>query len=141
MGELHCRGIQQCLPHVHLLHRQREVQRECPSLGGKKCSSSSKFRLIVIALVTEFYFLNGVCQVFKKEPSHFPFFFKCVMEAVLAGDEAGLTLKEQTVLLVFLDHCFNSLVCTTTLIFICNLGNVMSVGLLLVGSTRMFVFM
>ncbi|XP_023277183.1 intron-binding protein aquarius-like, partial [Seriola lalandi dorsalis] len=47
--------------------------------------------------------------VFKKEPSHFPFFFKCVMEAVLTGEEAGLTLKEQTVLLVFLDHCFNSL--------------------------------
>lgn len=52
-------------------------------------------------------------QVFKKEPSHFPYFFKCVMEAVLAGEEAGLTLKEQTVLLVFLDHCFNSLVCHT----------------------------
>lgn len=81
----------------------------------------------------------GVYQVFKKEPSHFPFFFKCVMEAVLAGDEAGLTLKEQTVLLVFLDHCFNSLVCTTTLIFISNLGNVMSVMLLLVGSMRMSI--
>lgn len=35
------------------------------------------------------------------------------MDAVLAGEEAGLTVKEQTVLLVFLDHCFNSLVCTT----------------------------
>lgn len=55
-----------------------------------------------------------VYQVFKKEPSHFPFFFKCVMEAVLAGEEAGLALKEQTVLLVFLDHCFNSLVRTIT---------------------------
>jgi len=32
------------------------------------------------------------------------------MEAVLAGEETSLTLKEQTVLLVFLDHCFNSLV-------------------------------
>lgn len=36
------------------------------------------------------------------------------MEALLAGEEAGLTLREQTVLLVFLDHCFNSLVCTIT---------------------------
>lgn len=51
-------------------------------------------------------------QVFKKEPRHFSFFFKCVMAALLAGDEGGLTLKEQTVLLEFLDHCFNSLVCT-----------------------------
>ena len=62
-------------------------------------------------------------QVFKKEPGHFPFFFKCVMEAVLAGDEAGLSLKEQTVLLVFLDHCFNSLVGTITHISIGYFGN------------------
>lgn len=62
------------------------------------------------------FLLFAVFQVFKKEPSHFPFFFKCVMEAVLADEQAGLTLKEQTVLLVFMDHCFNSLVCTTTLI-------------------------
>lgn len=53
-----------------------------------------------------------VSKVFKKVPAHFPFFFKCVMEALLAGEEAGLTVKEQTVLLVFLDHCFNSLVRT-----------------------------
>lgn len=62
------------------------------------------------------FLLFAVFQVFKKEPRHFPFFFKCVMEAVLADEQAGLTLKEQTVLLVFMDHCFNSLVCTTTLI-------------------------
>lgn len=49
--------------------------------------------------------------MFKKEPDHFPFFFKCVREAALAEGEAGFTLKEQTILLVFLDHCFNSLVC------------------------------
>ena len=64
-------------------------------------------------------------QVFKKEPNHFPFFFKCVMEAVLAGDEAGLTLKEQTVLLVFLDHCFNSLVRYTTLTSIFHFVSIM----------------
>lgn len=80
-----------------------------------------------------------VYQVFKKEPGHFPFFFKCVMEAVLAGDEAGLTLKEQTVLLVFLDHCFNSLVRTTTLISICHFENAMSLMLLYVGSVTMLV--
>lgn len=50
-------------------------------------------------------------QVFKKEPRHFPFFVQCVMEASLAGKEKGLSLREQTVLLLFLDHCFNSLVC------------------------------
>uniref|UniRef100_A0A673Z151 Uncharacterized protein n=1 Tax=Salmo trutta TaxID=8032 RepID=A0A673Z151_SALTR len=41
------------------------------------------------------------CEVFKKVPSHFPYLFKCVMEDV--------SLKEQTVLLVFLHHRFNSL--------------------------------
>lgn len=58
-----------------------------------------------------FCFFDGI-QVFKKEPDHFPFFFKFVRKAVLADSEAGFTLKEQTVLLVFLDHCFNSLVCS-----------------------------
>lgn len=45
VGKLHTWGVQQCLPYVHLLHRQWEVQRECPSLGGKTCSTSSKIRL------------------------------------------------------------------------------------------------
>uniref|UniRef100_A0A8C2HN02 Aquarius intron-binding spliceosomal factor n=1 Tax=Cyprinus carpio TaxID=7962 RepID=A0A8C2HN02_CYPCA len=34
----------------------------------------------------------------------------CVMESCLSGEQLGLSLKEQTVLLLFLDHCFNSLV-------------------------------
>lgn len=49
-------------------------------------------------------------QVFKKAPAHFPHFFRCVMESCLSGEQLGLSLKEQTVLLLFLDHCFNSLV-------------------------------
>lgn len=49
-------------------------------------------------------------QVFKRAPAHFPHFFKCVMESCLSGEQLGLSLKEQTVLLLFLDHCFNSLV-------------------------------
>lgn len=44
------------------------------------------------------------------------------MEAVLADEKAGLTLKEQTILLVFLDHCFNSLVCTAPLTSSIDLG-------------------
>lgn len=58
--------------------------------------------------------VNTVCcvslQVFKKAPAHFPHFFRCVMESCLSGEQLGLSLKEQTVLLLFLDHCFNSLV-------------------------------
>lgn len=53
-------------------------------------------------------------QVFKKAPTHFPHFFRCVMESCLSGERLGLSLKEQTVLLLFLDHCFNSLVSSHT---------------------------
>ncbi|XP_041668870.1 RNA helicase aquarius [Cheilinus undulatus] len=72
--------------------------------------SSNAYLMSICCIVNEKFRENvPAWEVFKKEPSHFPFFFKCVMEAVLAGEDAGLTLKEQTVLLVFLDHCFNSL--------------------------------
>ncbi|XP_029585739.1 RNA helicase aquarius isoform X2 [Salmo trutta] len=72
--------------------------------------SSNAYLMSICCIVNEKFRENvPAWEVFKKEPSHFPYFFKCVMEAVLAGEEAGLTLKEQTVLLVFLDHCFNSL--------------------------------
>ncbi|KAI4803942.1 hypothetical protein KUCAC02_025587 [Chaenocephalus aceratus] len=72
--------------------------------------SSNAYLMSICCIVNEKFRENvPAWEVFKKEPSHFPFFFKCVMEAVLASEGAGLSLKEQTVLLVFLDHCFNSL--------------------------------
>uniref|UniRef100_A0AAX7TCD2 Aquarius intron-binding spliceosomal factor n=1 Tax=Astatotilapia calliptera TaxID=8154 RepID=A0AAX7TCD2_ASTCA len=72
--------------------------------------SSNAYIMSICCIVNEKFRENvPAWEVFKKEPSHFPFFFKCVMEAVLADEQAGLTLKEQTVLLVFMDHCFNSL--------------------------------
>eukprot|EP00058_Branchiostoma_floridae_P027957 XP_002613448.1 hypothetical protein BRAFLDRAFT_123925 [Branchiostoma floridae] len=46
-------------------------------------------------------------EPFVKKPDHFPMFFRRVMSASL--QEEGITLREQTVLLVFLIHCFNSL--------------------------------
>ncbi|XP_077394248.1 RNA helicase aquarius isoform X2 [Festucalex cinctus] len=72
--------------------------------------SSNAFLMSICCIVNEKFRENvPAWEVFKKEPGHFSFFFECVMEALLAGDEGGLTLKEQTVLLEFLDHCFNSL--------------------------------
>eukprot|EP00066_Takifugu_rubripes_P001547 XP_003962796.1 PREDICTED: intron-binding protein aquarius [Takifugu rubripes] len=72
--------------------------------------SSHAFLMSICCIVNEKFRENvPAWEVFKKEPDHFPFFFKCVREAVLADSEAGFSLKEQTVLLVFLDHCFNSL--------------------------------
>lgn len=47
-------------------------------------------------------------QAFKKRPEHFPGFFQQVLECCLK-DTAACSLKEQTALLVFLNHCFNSM--------------------------------
>ncbi|GAB1286698.1 RNA helicase aquarius [Apodemus speciosus] len=48
-------------------------------------------------------------DTFKKKPDHFPFFFKCILKAALAETDGEFSLHEQTVLLLSLDHCFNSL--------------------------------
>ncbi|XP_030641850.1 RNA helicase aquarius [Chanos chanos] len=72
--------------------------------------SSNSYLMSICCIVNEKFRENvPAWEVFKKEPTHFPYFFKCVMEACLAGEELGLSLREQTVLLLFLDHCFNSL--------------------------------
>ncbi|KAL0969673.1 hypothetical protein UPYG_G00230650 [Umbra pygmaea] len=72
--------------------------------------SSNAFIMSICCIVNEKFRENvPAWEVFKKEPTHFPYLFKCVIEAVLAGEPAVLTLKEQTILLLFLDHCFNSL--------------------------------
>lgn len=74
VGELHRGSVQQCLPHVHLLHRQREVQRECPCLGSKSCSSSRN-------LVAKGWRWPGASYAHCKcawTLSPFPFFSRCL---------------------------------------------------------------
>lgn len=101
------------------------VKLRLATLAGWSCSILQTLNLISLLLVykenkyepSQFSFISSVYfQVFKKEPTHFPYFFKCVMEACLTGEELRLSLREQTVLLIFLDHCFNSLVCISTFI-------------------------
>ncbi|CAJ0926919.1 unnamed protein product [Ranitomeya imitator] len=49
-------------------------------------------------------------RTFKKKPEYFPSFFKCILEASVAEEsENDFSLHERTILLLFLDHCFNSL--------------------------------
>ncbi|KAI1895297.1 hypothetical protein AGOR_G00104840 [Albula goreensis] len=72
--------------------------------------SSYAYLMSICCIVNEKFRENvPAWEVFKKKPEHFPFFFKCVMEASLIEENTGLSLREQTVLLLFLDHCFNSL--------------------------------
>ncbi|KAI2654745.1 RNA helicase aquarius [Labeo rohita] len=72
--------------------------------------STNSYLMSICCIVNEKFRENvPAWEVFKKAPTHFPHFFKCVMESCLSGEQLGLSLKEQTVLLLFLDHCFNSL--------------------------------
>ncbi|XP_023804101.1 intron-binding protein aquarius-like, partial [Cyanistes caeruleus] len=72
--------------------------------------SSKAYLMSICCMVNEKFRENvPAWEIFKKRPEHFPFFFKRILEASLVEDESEYSLHEQTVLLLFLDHCFNSL--------------------------------
>uniref|UniRef100_A0ABM5FAI4 RNA helicase aquarius isoform X1 n=1 Tax=Pogona vitticeps TaxID=103695 RepID=A0ABM5FAI4_9SAUR len=73
-------------------------------------ASSKAYVMSVCCMVNEKFRENvPAWETFKKKPEHFPFFFKRVLEASLAENDCQFSLQEQTILLLFLDHCFNSL--------------------------------
>ncbi|XP_072032730.1 RNA helicase aquarius-like [Amphiura filiformis] len=45
----------------------------------------------------------------KAHPQHFPGFFRQIMNLCVEGEKSGISHKEESLLLVFLIHCFNSL--------------------------------
>ena len=45
-------------------------------------------------------------EAFRNKPEHFGHFFNCVMKSVM---DDSIDLKQKTILIVFLDHCYNSL--------------------------------
>lgn len=69
-------------------------------------ASHSHMMSIVIMLNEKFRERVQVWQAFKKDDTYFPNFFQQVLRTCLDG---GVSLKEQTALLVFLNHCFNSM--------------------------------
>ncbi|OWK62012.1 RNA helicase aquarius isoform X2 [Lonchura striata] len=72
--------------------------------------SSKAYLMSICCMVNEKFRENvPAWETFKKRPEHFPFFFKRILEASLVENESEYSLHEQTVLLLFLDHCFNSL--------------------------------
>ncbi|XP_034238562.1 RNA helicase aquarius isoform X1 [Thrips palmi] len=71
-------------------------------------SSQAHMMSIVILLNEKFRERVPVWEAFKKRPEHFPGFFQQVLECCLK-DTSACSLKEQTALLVFLNHCFNSM--------------------------------
>ncbi|KAJ8958746.1 hypothetical protein NQ318_016474 [Aromia moschata] len=64
---------------------------------------------IVIMVNEKFRERVQVWQAFRKRSDHFPDFFQQVLHACLEKDELLINLREQTALLVFLNHCFNSM--------------------------------
>ncbi|XP_066993686.1 RNA helicase aquarius isoform X2 [Anabrus simplex] len=71
-------------------------------------SSHAHMMSIVIMINEKFRERVPSWLPFRKQPEHFPGFFQQVLEAcLLEGPETSL--KEQTALLVFLNHCFNSM--------------------------------
>ncbi|KAM9381229.1 RNA helicase aquarius [Phaethornis superciliosus] len=72
--------------------------------------SSKAYLMSICCMVNEKFRENvPAWETFKKKPEHFPFFFKCILKASLVENDSEYSLHEQTVLLLFLDHCFNSL--------------------------------
>ncbi|XP_071117060.1 RNA helicase aquarius-like [Haliotis cracherodii] len=77
-----------------------------PNYDPKKTSTA---HMMSIAIIVNEKIRERVpaWEVFKKKPDHFPEYFQQVLEASL--QERDITLKEKSLLLVFLIHCFNSL--------------------------------
>ncbi|CAH2328296.1 RNA helicase aquarius [Pelobates cultripes] len=73
--------------------------------------SSRPYLMSICCMVNEKFRENvPAWETFKKRPQHFPFFFKSIMEASVAEEaKSDFSLQERTILLLFLDHCFNSL--------------------------------
>ncbi|XP_039491433.1 RNA helicase aquarius [Drosophila santomea] len=67
---------------------------------------------IVIMANEKFRERVEVWTVFEKLPDHYPAFFRHVLESCLPSKkakEASSTLRERTALLMFINHCFNSM--------------------------------
>lgn len=71
-----------------------------------KSASHAHMMSIVVMLNEKFRERVQVWQAFQKAGENFPVFFQQVLHACL---DDTIVLKEQTALLVFLNHCFNSM--------------------------------
>lgn len=64
---------------------------------------------IVVMVNEKFRERVQVWKVFEKLPEYFSEFFQKVLETCLEDSIMDFDLKEQTALIVFLNHCFNSM--------------------------------
>lgn len=71
-------------------------------------ASHSHMMSIVVMLNEKFRERVQAWEPFKRNSKYFSDFFRQVLHSCLK-DDLSITLKEQTALLVFLNHCFNSM--------------------------------
>lgn len=64
---------------------------------------------IVVMLNEKFRERVQAWQPFQKNPDHFPAFFEQVLHACINEDLTSRNMREQTALLLFLNHCFGSM--------------------------------
>lgn len=77
-----------------------------PNYSSK--NSSYAYVMSIVCMVNEKFRENvPAWDVFKSKPDEFPHFFSQIMLYTL--DESLSSIKERTILLIFLDHCYNSL--------------------------------
>ncbi|XP_071955366.1 RNA helicase aquarius-like isoform X2 [Antedon mediterranea] len=74
-------------------------------------TKSSKAHILSVAVLINEKFREGVpaWQAVTNKPEHFPAFFNHVLNLSLEEEASIISLQEQTLLLTFLVHCFNSL--------------------------------
>ncbi|XP_045537954.1 RNA helicase aquarius [Papilio machaon] len=76
-----------------------------------KTGEASHAHMMSIIVMTNEKFRERVqaWQAFLKKPEHFPGFFEQVLRASVANDRSSQNMREQTALLMFLNHCFGSM--------------------------------
>lgn len=81
-----------------------------PNFFSAESSTHAHLMSIVVMANEKFRERVDVWAVFRKRPEHFPVFFQKVLEKCLSDDNLTPTVgREQTALILFLNHCFNSM--------------------------------
>ncbi|XP_045502358.1 RNA helicase aquarius [Colias croceus] len=72
-------------------------------------ASHSHMMSIIVMINEKFRERVPAWQALLKKPDHFPGFFEQVLRASVAEDHTSNNMREQTSLLLFLNHCFGSM--------------------------------
>ncbi|XP_028166187.1 RNA helicase aquarius isoform X1 [Ostrinia furnacalis] len=72
-------------------------------------ASHAHMMSIIVMINEKFRERVPAWQAFLKKPDHFPAFFEQVLRASVAEDHNSNNMREQTALLLFLNHCFGSM--------------------------------